>query len=290
MIDIQCRCGEVYHADEAHAGKAIRCLRCGNRLNIPVSRSETAQRDPREEPSHNEEQTTGAGPISREYGASSIDRRYARPQNATPAPGPASKSRVSTWLVVCCLLILVGVSWILGGNRESSAPAERAQPTTYVRPTDHVLPNGYDMWGRGHSGLGELVVDNGTSYDAVAKLVDAETMRTSRMMFVQRGRVATMQHIGQGTYILRYALGLNWQTSNRTFERHAQYAEFDEFLEYVQSSRGGYWSYEITLHKVPGGDARTTDIDEQEFLRSDGEPLPPMPEAYGDEWHRYSRF
>lgn len=79
-------------------------------------------------------------------------------------------------------------------------------------------------------------------------------------------------------------MGLNWQTSNRTFERHAQYAEFDEFLEYVQSSRGGYWSYwshEVTLHKVLGGDARTTDIDEQEFLQSDREP---MPEAYGDEW------
>lgn len=282
MIDIQCRCGEVYHADEAHAGKAIRCLRCGNVLIIPVSKSETAQRDPREEPSHNKEQTTGAGPTSREYGASSSDRRYARPENATPAPTPASKSRVHTWLIFVLIVAAVSlIPLILAGNRESSAPAERAQPTTSVRPTDYVLPNGHDMWSSRHYGLGELVVDNGTSYHAVVKLVDTATMRTSRMMFVQRGHVATMQHIGQGTYILRYALGLNWQTPNRTFERHAQYGEFDKFLEYVQSSRGGYWNYEVTLHKVPGGDARTTDIDEQEFLQSDSEPIP---EAYGDEW------
>jgi len=33
-LDVRCRCGQVYHADPAHAGRRIRC-RCGRTLKIP---------------------------------------------------------------------------------------------------------------------------------------------------------------------------------------------------------------------------------------------------------------
>lgn len=36
-LEVRCSCGQVYHADPAHAGRAIRC-RCGELLRIPRSR------------------------------------------------------------------------------------------------------------------------------------------------------------------------------------------------------------------------------------------------------------
>src|SRR5437773_8235275 len=34
MIDIRCQCGEEYHADDAHVGRRIRCLKCERVLSI----------------------------------------------------------------------------------------------------------------------------------------------------------------------------------------------------------------------------------------------------------------
>src|SRR5688572_16240048 len=31
---LECRCGERYHVDDAHAGRQLACRRCGNRMEI----------------------------------------------------------------------------------------------------------------------------------------------------------------------------------------------------------------------------------------------------------------
>lgn len=45
-IDIRCSCGQVYHADAAHAGRSIRC-RCGNLLRIAPPARRAAPDPPR---------------------------------------------------------------------------------------------------------------------------------------------------------------------------------------------------------------------------------------------------
>ena len=34
MIEIRCACGESYHAEEIHAGRSIRCQKCGAILKV----------------------------------------------------------------------------------------------------------------------------------------------------------------------------------------------------------------------------------------------------------------
>ena len=41
MIDIECRCGETYHADESHAGRSVRCPKCG--MVTKIERSSRVQ-------------------------------------------------------------------------------------------------------------------------------------------------------------------------------------------------------------------------------------------------------
>jgi len=45
MIDIKCRCGETYHADESHVGGSIRCPKCGavNRIEHSSPVKSTSQ-------------------------------------------------------------------------------------------------------------------------------------------------------------------------------------------------------------------------------------------------------
>src|SRR2546428_339401 len=34
MLTVKCNCGETYHADEAHIGRSLRCIRCDQLISI----------------------------------------------------------------------------------------------------------------------------------------------------------------------------------------------------------------------------------------------------------------
>jgi DNA-directed RNA polymerase subunit M/transcription elongation factor TFIIS len=39
MIDIACsRCGRVYHADESHLGRSLKCVQCGELIHLAISK------------------------------------------------------------------------------------------------------------------------------------------------------------------------------------------------------------------------------------------------------------
>jgi hypothetical protein len=45
MIKVLCGCGEVYHAEDSHRGRALRCRKCGTVLNIGNTKERLAQRE-----------------------------------------------------------------------------------------------------------------------------------------------------------------------------------------------------------------------------------------------------
>jgi len=46
MIEVRCRCGEVFHASEDHAGRSLSCSRCGTVNSIVASASAMRERTP----------------------------------------------------------------------------------------------------------------------------------------------------------------------------------------------------------------------------------------------------
>jgi len=42
MIDFECQCGAIYHSEEAHIGRCLRCIKCGS--PVPILRAETLSR------------------------------------------------------------------------------------------------------------------------------------------------------------------------------------------------------------------------------------------------------
>ncbi len=60
---------------------------------------------------------------------------------------------------------------------------------------------------QGSSGLGVVRVSNGTSSDAVAKLVDYTTGKTHRLVYIRSNSNASIRNVSVGNFTLKFSLG-----------------------------------------------------------------------------------
>jgi len=120
----------------------------------------------------------------------------------------------------------------------------------------------------GNDGHGKLTVDNGTADDATVRLVLSETEQTARWFFVKSHESATVGGIEPGKYDLRFTTGLDWDAADEVFRWGAAYSEFDRKLNYVETlDAETYHEMSVTLHPVPHGNAPTSAISRERFLR-----------------------
>ena len=140
------------------------------------------------------------------------------------------------------------------------------------------LPNGTELRKRGHlNGVGELTVENGTSYDAVVHLVDLKTEHPIRTFYVRQGSTFTERQIATGLYGIYFATGLDWNRSVKKFTTAASYSQFGRNLEFSEKRDSGsreveYATYKITLQTVVGGDVSPLPSDKDSFdkMMNDG--------------------
>lgn len=111
-------------------------------------------------------------------------------------------------------------------------------------------------------GEGELQISNGTSYDAVAKLIrDGASVLT---VYIKANSTYTMKNISDGTYWLAFAQGTDWNATTQKFNRNAQASAFDETFEFeTTATQSAGW--EVTLNPVAGGTAQSSDVDPAQF-------------------------
>ncbi len=117
-------------------------------------------------------------------------------------------------------------------------------------------------------GHGSLKISNGTSSDAVAKLVDIATNKTCRLVFIQSSTVDTINNISSGNYTLKFSLGSDYDKESGKFLYGQSFSKFDEILDFsVSRTAGGiqWMDYEVTLNPVLGGTARTSSISAADF-------------------------
>lgn len=149
----------------------------------------------------------------------------------------------------------------------SSANAPIPTPTPKLeRPNSGVVISR----GSRRGGLGQLSISNGTSNDAIAKLIDLSTGKSYREVYIRSNSSATVSGITPGEYELVFSSGLDYAPSVKKFLRNAEYSKFDDRLLY-QETRDSYGvrykTFQVTLDKVAYGNASTSRIDEAAFDR-----------------------
>jgi hypothetical protein len=134
------------------------------------------------------------------------------------------------------------------------------------------LPNGTDVMPPDkNKGLGTLTIVNGKNHDAVVQLIDENKPETVyRCVYVKRDDKVTITQIAPGAYQLKFTTGDDWDKETLKFLEYAEYHQFDDsliFREVSTQTSTEYSRYEVTLHKVAQGNARTAPIDERAFKK-----------------------
>jgi|GEM_PF-5707285 len=125
----------------------------------------------------------------------------------------------------------------------------------------------------GPPGLGVLKITNGTSDDAVVRLVDLDQSTVRRFVFLRAGEHLNLRGIGKCRCALRFGLGRSWSAQRQRFLVRPHYSEFADrlhFNEYDKPDGIHYGSFDVTLHPVTGGRARVSPVSEEQFFSNGG--------------------
>ncbi|GMU97206.1 hypothetical protein [Ignavibacterium album] len=137
------------------------------------------------------------------------------------------------------------------------------------------IPNGKIFFKnkRYFTGLGELTIKNGTNNDAVLKLVSNNINKSVLTVYVRRNSNFTIKKIKDGNYKLFFVVGRHYDEDSLIFLQDCSFAVFEEDFPFITDKyrlkdkiKTEYSIFEITLHPVIGGKARTNEIAKNEFL------------------------
>lgn len=122
------------------------------------------------------------------------------------------------------------------------------------------------------NGLGELQIKNGTSLDAIAKLVNTTINKSVFTVYIKANSNYTIGKIKDGNYKLFFNLGNDWDTETKAFNVNSDYEVFEDLFDFStrKYEEGGYIntkysSFEVTLNPVVGGTAETKNVNVAEF-------------------------
>ncbi|WP_406197329.1 hypothetical protein OH807_11790 [Kitasatospora sp. NBC_01560] len=110
-------------------------------------------------------------------------------------------------------------------------------------------------------GSGVLNVDNGGSSDAVVSL--AKDGKSVHSVYVGKGKKASVEGIEDGTYEVFFSGGVDWDASLKAFTQNCDFSKFDDTMAFETGRT--YTSWSITLQPSVGGNAKTSDVDEDKF-------------------------
>ncbi len=163
------------------------------------------------------------------------------------------------------LILVIGVS--VPADAASAAPTPQAvAATTLAQPPvedqNRRLPNGQFIRAGNRTGSGELVIDNGGNHDGVITL--ARNKNAVYSVYVQQGSKFTMKGIRDGIYEVFFTTGVDWDSQARNFTRERSLQRFDETFDFT-TTQAAATAWDITIFPVPGGNARTSVVNPNEF-------------------------
>jgi hypothetical protein len=154
-----------------------------------------------------------------------------------------------------------------------AVPIDPCKSSSSTSGAESRPPNGsFYQPGEGH---GTLNVTNGNADDAAVILASDSAQVTDRLVYIRAGTSATMNRIPKGTYRLMFQIGRTWDDKTETFKCANATGVFDSaaaFDEEEKSDRVEYTEISITLHKLIGGNARTSALPQSQFHRRRNAP------------------
>jgi hypothetical protein len=113
-------------------------------------------------------------------------------------------------------------------------------------------------------GGGQLEINNNGDVDAVVSLVTGG--QPTFGVYVGAGSSFTVGSIPDGTYDVYFTTGLDWNSPARSFTRSCSFTKYDDTFPFqTTATTTAIWT--ITLQKVIGGNATTTDLDPSQYPR-----------------------
>lgn len=150
-----------------------------------------------------------------------------------------------------------------------NTPAQAKDPKTYFS-----LPNGSVLSQNSYylNGLGKLQIKNGTSLDAIAKLVNTTINKSVYTVYVKANSTYTISEVKDGNYKLFFNLGNDWDTEIKAFTVNSGFEVFEDPFDFTTREyeegdyiRTKYSTFEVTLNPVIGGTAETENVNVTEF-------------------------
>lgn len=181
------------------------------------------------------------------------------------------------------LVLFVAFVFIISDNNDKPVNNSKPVPVIPVN-TDTVKsseantvsvkdPKDYNSLGNGtklsnnpiyFKGDGELEIDNGTSLDAIAKLVNINTNKSIITVYIKARSVYNITEISDGDYKLFFNLGNDWDDKLKAFSVNSSYEVFEEKFDY-KTTATQYQTFSVTLNPVVNGQAETNEVNPVEF-------------------------
>jgi hypothetical protein len=120
------------------------------------------------------------------------------------------------------------------------------------------------------AGHGTLTISNGNSEDSAVILSNSAMDSDDRLMYIRAGMTAIIRNIPPGQYRIQFQIGKSWDAEAERFRCVIATAMFDRTASFEENETEHeiqYADIQITLHKLSGGNARTTSITPAAFLR-----------------------
>jgi hypothetical protein len=237
MIRVICpKCGNLHHADEAHAGRMLRCSQCGEPVQIkPIQQLKSVTSN-----------SSTQGQVMRPHRVSRIDPH----SNHWGTLG----ARAAWPLLGVAVALVAFAIW-----KPVPAPVPQLHRSL---PTGSRLRADMNIGGRG-----VLTVDNSSGTDAVLKVSEAAG-QTVRCVYIRQHSRIDFENISTGNYRAIFALGEDWDARAATFTRPDGYYEFGKPLSFeeTQLPDGIQFSHqEITLNTTFDGNVPRLNISKEEF-------------------------
>ena len=122
------------------------------------------------------------------------------------------------------------------------------------------------------NGGGKLTVKNGLDRDAALKVIDKRKNVCIAYFYARARSNATVKEIEDGDYRLLFVTGVDWDQGRGCFTREVAFSEFDRSMLYETREQvrdeGVFEEYtiiEVTLHRVSGGNVRTSKMSPEDF-------------------------
>ena len=186
----------------------------------------------------------------------------------------------SGWIISIVGSILLSVILSNIGASSNPLPAPNPSPTTALDTNPETvpapipdisyysLPNGTVLYNSlPQNALGTLTISNGSSSDAVVKLITTSGQKVYSV-YVQKNNSFTIKNITDGNYRLLFVFGYNWDKVEQKFLLDPSAQSFNDTFNFKTTNTESdteYSTYEITLNPVVGGTAETNPIDIGEF-------------------------